>query len=168
MRVYIFLAIIISAAYAQPIINGTQKIDSTVKKFKATLYFFAPDSWINAFNAVPEEGQRCLMEAAKTNEGMTVYQSLDFDAMKKDIQAKCPGYVNELNKFVDSMSETVKSLPAAYYESVKEASFLIFYQFIAFLVWRSNGRNWPKIQRNRFQQIATIRKRIQAIHDRIC
>jgi hypothetical protein len=83
---------------------------------------FAPENWVNTFNSISEEGQKCFLTAVKTQEDAQLYHSDNFDAIKQDLAIKCPAFSNELNNFVDIMSQTYKSLPSSFVEAMKEAS----------------------------------------------
>lgn len=81
---------------------------------------FAPDSWIKSFEAIPEAGQKCWITSLVNEDTSELFTNIDLEGIKKYLKNKCSQYETELNAFIDSVSETVKSLPENFLQPLKD------------------------------------------------
>jgi len=95
-------------------VSANTGVDMKAKGFKAILYLFAPDSWISAWNAIPEAGQDCFVQESGDPQNAQLYNSDDIQAIKQQIQTKCQTGATEIGNFLDATEQTFKSLPAVF------------------------------------------------------
>jgi oligoendopeptidase F len=81
---------------------------------------FAPDSWVEKFDAIPQEGLKCFAGVVKSFKNDEVYSNDDFDEVKAELEAKCSTYKAELSGFFGTVSSTVKSLPESFLDAAKK------------------------------------------------
>lgn len=76
-------------------------VSSTEYLNNSRVLVVAPDSWMTAFNAISEEGQKCLLKASSDPANKELYRTNNPENMKKDLQNRCPNDIKELSAFVD-------------------------------------------------------------------
>jgi len=94
--------------------GGNVSVDAKIKGFKAVLYLFAPDSWINAWNAIPVDGQTCFIQEASDPANADVFISDDIQKIKQQLQSECQTGSTEIGNFIDASEQTFTSLPATF------------------------------------------------------
>jgi hypothetical protein len=83
----------------------------------------APDSWVKSFESISDTGQKCLIKAISDPATADIYNNDNLDAIKQDLKSKCPEYAKEFNNFIDTTSETLKSLPTKLLEALRDVRF---------------------------------------------
>ncbi|KAI6203991.1 hypothetical protein M3Y94_00620800 [Aphelenchoides besseyi] len=99
--------------------GGEVSVDTKLRHFKGTLYLFAPQSWIDTFNAIPQQGQECLLNTFSDPTNAAVANSNDVEQAKQLAANACPDNSAQINAFFDATEATIKSLPETFTTQLK-------------------------------------------------
>ncbi|KAI6179841.1 hypothetical protein M3Y98_00654300 [Aphelenchoides besseyi] len=99
--------------------GGGVSVDTKLRHFKGTLYLFAPQSWIDTFNAIPQQGQECLLNTFSDPTNAAVTNSNDVEQAKQLAANACPDNSAQINAFFDATESTIKSLPETFITQLK-------------------------------------------------
>ncbi|KAH7729087.1 hypothetical protein AAVH_03460 [Aphelenchoides avenae] len=91
-----------------------------IQQAQVILRRFAPDSWLNAFNAIPQESKLCLVktQTKAIYEASQLSQQIQPEVIFAQIQRSCPNDWDKILAFFQTMKDTFNQLP----ESLKQST----------------------------------------------
>uniref|UniRef100_A0A1I7S600 Secreted protein n=1 Tax=Bursaphelenchus xylophilus TaxID=6326 RepID=A0A1I7S600_BURXY len=99
-----------------------RRLNATVysKFFEASLLLYAPDSWVTAYQAIPEDEVECLLKLTHDpSKFKALRNTADIELVKKLVANGCPDGAQAIGKFFDAASASIQALPEGLVEALE-------------------------------------------------